>query len=554
MNKRASTFAVLAMSLLVLSAFSSLLPTTSNTTATATASNATILPPSIVATNMLEGNGDFAFSVSLDGRQSQAQRNEEFTFTNERSPLLAPKSGYQTIIIDQRSTDTNYNSRQIFQLTDSQDRPEILKPTPVMIGTIALATLIDYSMRGVGILIVFSTVLSFFASRWKVCYRSQLWGVWGVGFLLGLGLLLSTIWETGRFLHAGGFHPSLTGLENLAAIEILGFSAGAIVPIVISFFIVKRRLGAPIPGFVLLGACTGCVILLAIGIGSDRASRVKWTLLVQDTEGKPVEGAQVSWKVYGYGPEGTRPAQPSDQRLNSLTDAQGRVMVYGREGLYEMIGRVQKAGYAAVDFSIGMTFDKWQKSRDVRFESDRAHPHQPAGVPAKGKFSLVVPLTPENKLVEAKPLYVFSPYGDITVGAEPLILNVEKGKIAAQGDLAFSVALGAETNRYGSDFIVTMQGLNGAGFVFSNEEFLSKAPESGYENTFTVTHKVNVPNYKPEQVFRFYVRTGTGKYASVGVKIKLWGDFSKADFEAGIHFNPSGSRNLEFDQNKWINR
>lgn len=159
-----------------------------------------------------------------------------------------------------------------------------------------------------------------------------------------------------------------------------------------------------------------------------------------------------------------------------------------------------------------------------------------------------------HKTLEAEPLYVFSPYGYITQGGEPLILNVEKGKVTTQGDLAFSVTLGAETNRNGSDFIVTMQGLNGTGFVFSNEEFLSKAPESGYQNTFTITHKINVPNYKPEQVLRFYVRTGTGKYASVGVKIKLWGDFSKADFEAGIHFNPSGSRNLEFDQNKWINR
>ncbi len=159
-----------------------------------------------------------------------------------------------------------------------------------------------------------------------------------------------------------------------------------------------------------------------------------------------------------------------------------------------------------------------------------------------------------HKTMEAEPLYVFSPYGDIAVGGEPLILSVEKGKVASEGDLAFSVALGAETNRYGSDFTVTMRGLNEAGFVFSDEDFLSQAPESGYQNTFSVTHKVNVPNYRPDQALRFYVRTGTGKYASVGVKIKLWGDLSRADFDAGIHFNPSGSRNLEFDQNKWINR
>jgi len=159
-----------------------------------------------------------------------------------------------------------------------------------------------------------------------------------------------------------------------------------------------------------------------------------------------------------------------------------------------------------------------------------------------------------HKTMEAEPLYEFSPHGYITPGGSPLILNIESGKIVAQGDLAFSVALGPETNRYGSDFIVTMRGLNGAGFAFSDEEFLSHAPGSGYRDIFTVTHKVNDPNYRPEQILRFYVRTGNGKYASVGARIIMWGDFSKADFEAGVYFNPSGSRNLEFDQNKWINR
>ena len=57
-----------------------------------------------------------------------------------------------------------------------------------------------------------------------------------------------------------------------------------------------------------------------------------------------------------------------------------------------------------------------------------------------------------HKTMEAEPLYEFSPYGYITPGGSPLILNIENGKIVAQGDLAFSVALGPETNRYGSDF------------------------------------------------------------------------------------------------------
>jgi hypothetical protein len=53
----------------------------------------------------------------------------------------------------------------------------------------------------------------------------------------------------------------------------------------------------------------------------------------------------------------------------------------------------------------------------------------------------------------------------------------------------------------------TVQMSRAAGFVFSNEEFLSKAPETGYQDTFIVTHKVNGPNYKPEQILRLNVRT-----------------------------------------------
>ena len=219
-----------------------------------------------------------------------------------------------------------------------------------------------------------------------------------------------------------------------------------------------------------------------------------------------------------------------------------------------MIGRVQKAGYAAVDFSIGMAFNEWQESRDVRFESDRAHPHQPAGIPAKGKFSLVVPLTPEYKLVKAEPLYVFSPYGDITAGGAPLILNVENGKVTAQGDLAFSIVLGTETNRYGPDFIVTVQGLNGASCIFSDEEFLFKAPETGYQSTLSINAKIDDPKYSPFQKFRFYVKTGAGKYAAVEAKVNLWNNMAGASFSAIVYYNPSGSWNLEFDQNKWINR
>ena len=250
---------------------------------------------------------------------------------------------------------------------------------------------------------------------------------------------------------------------------------------------------------------------------------------VIDQFGEPVPEATIVFQwttVIGpvTNPE-MRTSTGKDGRF-ALKDVQGKVLAVS----------VDKIGYARTD-------DWIQNFEYADFFHDNFH------VPDPNKpviFHL-------HKTMEAEPLYVFSPYADIIVGGEALVLNVEKGEVGSQGDLAFSVVLGAETNRYGSDFIVTIQALNGAGFVISDEEFLSKAPESGYQHIFRVNHKLNISQYSPEQKLRFYVRTGSGKFASVGVKISLWNNLKKADFDAGIHFNPSGSRNLEFDQRKWLN-
>jgi len=158
-----------------------------------------------------------------------------------------------------------------------------------------------------------------------------------------------------------------------------------------------------------------------------------------------------------------------------------------------------------------------------------------------------------QKLMGADPMYKYLSFGEIPLGGAPLVYNVEKGKITETGDLAFSALVG-ESNRYGSDFSVTIQGLNGASCVFSEEEFLFKAPELGYRAILTVNHKLTASNFDPAQILRFYVRTGTGKYAAVNAKVSLLGDLSGANIRVIVYYNPSGSRNLEFDQNKWINR
>jgi hypothetical protein len=160
-----------------------------------------------------------------------------------------------------------------------------------------------------------------------------------------------------------------------------------------------------------------------------------------------------------------------------------------------------------------------------------------------------------QKLMGAEPIYKFLPYGTITVGGAPLVLDVETGKISKQGDLACSVTIGPGRGDFdAADFTVMLEGLNGAGFRQSDEEFLFNAPESGYQNTLVLALKADDPNYRASQTLRFYVKTCSGKYAAAEVEVTLYGKLKSAGFSAIIYYNPSGSRNLEFDQNKWINR
>lgn len=225
-----------------------------------------------------------------------------------------------------------------------------------------------------------------------------------------------------------------------------------------------------------------------------------------------------------------------DPKTNVFTDANGLFEVVGIQGKILWIA-VGKQGYLRSTGSVA-SFEY------AAFYEENFHVPDPNNPVI---FRL-------QKLLSGEPMYKFLPYGDIVVGGPAMILDVERGRVSGQGDLAFSVSLGPATNRSGTDFNITMRGLNGAGFIFSDEEFLLKAPETGYQYARRIEVRLADPLYSPFQTLRFYVRTGTGKYAAGEARIELGNKRKEARFSAIVYYNPSGSRNLEFDQNKWINR
>lgn len=158
-----------------------------------------------------------------------------------------------------------------------------------------------------------------------------------------------------------------------------------------------------------------------------------------------------------------------------------------------------------------------------------------------------------HKIMEAEPMYVFYADGKISADGAPLWLNVASGKTGGSGDFAFKLTVGAGRNAYGPDYTLTMVAQGGAGFVFTQEKFAAAAPESDYQTSFTLTQKADNPTYQAAQNFTFYARTGAGKYAKIYVEISVRPAGEPTDFSATISYNPSGSRNLEFDPKKWLN-
>jgi hypothetical protein len=158
-----------------------------------------------------------------------------------------------------------------------------------------------------------------------------------------------------------------------------------------------------------------------------------------------------------------------------------------------------------------------------------------------------------HKVMETEPLYLFGPSGMI-VADIPLSIDVASGKIVENGDFTFTIKLGKERGEFGPDYDISLEAHGGAGFVLTDEDFPSLAPEDGYRTTLTMQIKASDPDYQLSQNIRFYAKTRSGKYALIGVVISAPRTGAKGDFEAGIRYNPNGSRNMEFDQKNWINR
>ncbi len=92
----------------------------------------------------------------------------------------------------------------------------------------------------------------------------------------------------------------------------------------------------------------------------------------------------------------------------------------------------------------------------------------------------------------------------------------------------------------------------GGGLVEMHDPYPYEAPADGYEETVTITTGPEPKTYTDSTNKNYYYKSADGKYGRLNIELQADFQPPPTSFDASIYFNPSGSRNLEYDPAKQI--
>lgn len=253
---------------------------------------------------------------------------------------------------------------------------------------------------------------------------------------------------------------------------------------------------------------------------------------VVDQEGKPVAGVVVSMEWTDMSPKGSSEAERT-------TDSAGLFSITGIQGKNFGVRSLVKDGYVPFRESNRTSFEYagfWEPSYHV---------------PDKGKpviFRL-------RKKGEAAALVRYGPtlFGVKPDGA-PAIFDLATGrKNTGGGNVSVRVTKGAKSENKQFDWEVTLEAVgSGAGLLESKEEFMTAAPEGGYQPGWKFSQKAGAEKYQSEMQTKFFVKTADGQFARIEVRVlPEYNDTAAVDLVSYLNPKP-GDRNLEFDPAKAV--
>jgi len=254
---------------------------------------------------------------------------------------------------------------------------------------------------------------------------------------------------------------------------------------------------------------------------------------VIDQEDRAIAGAKIKIGVRQWTVSPSQGAEGVFDEYDCATDAQGKFEFLGKTGDNMEIKAIEKAGYELSP----RTTRAFMYSGPVWFTSERSNPT----VFRMWKRGQAEPLVIQDKF------FVTAPDGrssvvDLLAGKKAVNTKLDEKSIAISIERPQNVS---RRDKY--DWHAKLQMADGGGLLETTDEFMYLAPKDGYEQSQALEFKNESSNWSSVIKKRYFTKTPAGLYGRVELEIYAYYD-GEAAFRVKSFINPSGSRNLEYDE------
>ena len=268
------------------------------------------------------------------------------------------------------------------------------------------------------------------------------------------------------------------------------------------------------------------------GAMNDANQPISFYGTVIDQDGAPLPGVKVTLGVRRTSELLPGITTDNSDRFTLTTDQAGRFQLTNKKGALLGVKALEKAGYETSPQS--MRYYWYYENEDKKFRPNADSPET---------FRMW-------KLAGAEPLLRKGIGTGIPYDGTSVIFNLQtERKVTSGGDVKITLLrtpLQIIRGQQKYDWTATIEAIDG-GVIVSADEFMYRAPESGYEPKLTISMSAQDPKWTADKEVSFYLKS-RGLYARVRAEFMTDSDRSDTGFRISAYINPkAGSRNLEYD-------
>ncbi len=259
---------------------------------------------------------------------------------------------------------------------------------------------------------------------------------------------------------------------------------------------------------------------------------------VIDQDGAPLPGVKITLSVRRTSEVLPGLTNDSSDRFETVTDEGGRFQLTDAKGALLGVKALEKTGYEASPQS--MRYFWYYENEDKKYRPDANAP----------EVFRMWKLVGAERLVRADKFY-----GVVPDGRSYAIDMLNEKKIERGGTGDFKVSISRPMQIIAGakyDWSCVVEGIGG-GVIETQDEFMYRAPETGYQPRYEVNVSANDPQWSDRAKRQLYLKSQDGKvYARL--EVEIFASYQDtAVFSVKYYANPSGSRNLEFDPKQTVN-